>query len=130
MPARVGMMADVISNSRVDVTKTNHVQFDVCSYTDRWTYRGATCDALGAKRHSPNGLWNSNKNNRQRGSPEAMGDWRQLKSKNFCVHLNLAYRWFYGLGLDSAVPDHSTFSKNPMAAFATAMRSGMSLRRW
>jgi transposase len=28
------------------------------------------------------------------------------------VHLNLAYRWFCGLGLDGAVPDHSTFSKN------------------
>src|SRR5262249_10920973 len=28
------------------------------------------------------------------------------------VHLNLAYRWFCPLGLDGAVPDHSTFSKN------------------
>jgi transposase len=28
------------------------------------------------------------------------------------VHLNLAYRWFCRLGLDGAVPDHSTFSKN------------------
>ena len=27
------------------------------------------------------------------------------------VHLNLAYRWFCRLGLDSKVPDHSTFSK-------------------
>ena len=27
------------------------------------------------------------------------------------VHLNLAYRWFCGLGLDGDVPDHSTFSK-------------------
>lgn len=27
------------------------------------------------------------------------------------VHLNLAYRWFCRLGLDGAVPDHSTFSK-------------------
>ena len=26
------------------------------------------------------------------------------------VHLNLAYRWFCRLGLDGAVPDHSTFS--------------------
>jgi hypothetical protein len=26
------------------------------------------------------------------------------------VHLNLAYRWFCGLGLDGEVPDHSTFS--------------------
>jgi transposase len=28
------------------------------------------------------------------------------------VHLNLAYRWFCRLGLEDAVPDHSTFSKN------------------
>ena len=28
------------------------------------------------------------------------------------VHLNLAYRWFCRLGLEAAVPDHSTFSKN------------------
>ena len=28
------------------------------------------------------------------------------------VHLNLAYRWFYGLGLSDTVPGHSTFSKN------------------
>jgi len=28
------------------------------------------------------------------------------------VHLNLAYRWFCGLGLDGKVPDHSTFSLN------------------
>lgn len=27
------------------------------------------------------------------------------------VHLNLAYRWFCRLGLNGAVPDHSTFSK-------------------
>ena len=27
------------------------------------------------------------------------------------VHLKLAYRWFCRLGLDGAVPDHSTFSK-------------------
>jgi len=26
------------------------------------------------------------------------------------VHLNLAYRWFCGLGLNGEVPDHSTFS--------------------
>ena len=36
------------------------------------------------------------------------------------VHLNLAYRWFCGLGLDGEVPDHSTFSKNRHAASATA----------
>jgi IS5 family transposase len=33
------------------------------------------------------------------------------------VHLNLAYRWFCGLGLDSGVPDHSTFSKNRHGRF-------------
>src|SRR5215813_268288 len=27
------------------------------------------------------------------------------------VHLNLAFRWFCGLGLTGEVPDHSTFSK-------------------
>lgn len=30
------------------------------------------------------------------------------------VHLNLAYRWFCRLGLDGRVPDHSTFSKEPL----------------
>jgi len=33
------------------------------------------------------------------------------------VHLNLAYRWFCRLGLDSRVPDHSTFSKNRHGRF-------------
>src|SRR6201993_1831766 len=33
------------------------------------------------------------------------------------VHLNLAYRWFCRLGLDSAVPHHSTFSKNRHGRF-------------
>src|SRR5215211_3423356 len=33
------------------------------------------------------------------------------------VHLNLAYRWFCRLGLDGAVPDHSTFSKNRLGRF-------------
>ncbi len=33
------------------------------------------------------------------------------------VHLNLAYRWFCRLGLESAVPDHSTFSKNRHGRF-------------
>jgi transposase len=33
------------------------------------------------------------------------------------VHLNLAYRWFCRLGLDSDVPDHSTFSKNRHGRF-------------
>jgi transposase len=33
------------------------------------------------------------------------------------VYLNLAYRWFCRLGLDGAVPDHSTFSKNRHGRF-------------
>src|SRR3954465_13602472 len=33
------------------------------------------------------------------------------------VHLNLAYRWFCRLGLDGAVPDHPTFSKNRHGRF-------------
>src|SRR5262252_2400957 len=33
------------------------------------------------------------------------------------VHLNLASRWFCRLGLDGAVPDHSTFSKNRHGRF-------------
>jgi IS5 family transposase len=33
------------------------------------------------------------------------------------IHLNLAYRWFCGLGLDGEVPDHSTFSKNRHGRF-------------
>jgi transposase len=33
------------------------------------------------------------------------------------VHLNLAYRWFCRLGLDGAVPDHSTLSKNRHGRF-------------
>jgi transposase len=33
------------------------------------------------------------------------------------VHLNLAYRWFCGLGLEGKVPDHSTFSKNRHGRF-------------
>src|SRR3546814_12097368 len=33
------------------------------------------------------------------------------------VHLNLAYRWFCRLGLDGAVPDLSTFSKNRHGRF-------------
>ena len=31
------------------------------------------------------------------------------------VHVNLAYRWFCTLGLEGAVPDHSTFSKKLLA---------------
>jgi transposase len=33
------------------------------------------------------------------------------------VHVNLAYRWFCRLGLESDVPDHSTFSKNRHGRF-------------
>src|SRR6201985_3934570 len=33
------------------------------------------------------------------------------------VHLNLAYRWFCRLGLEGAVPDHSTFSQNRHGRF-------------
>ena len=33
------------------------------------------------------------------------------------AHLNLAYRWFCRLDLDSDVPDHSTFSKNRHGRF-------------
>src|ERR1700693_113347 len=33
------------------------------------------------------------------------------------VHLNLAYRWFCGLGLKGVVPDHSTFSKTRHGRF-------------
>jgi len=34
------------------------------------------------------------------------------------AHLNLAYRWFCGLGLEGQVPDHSTFSKNRHGRFS------------
>jgi transposase len=33
------------------------------------------------------------------------------------VHLNLAYRWLRRLGLEDAVPNHSTFSKNRLGRF-------------
>ena len=33
------------------------------------------------------------------------------------VHFNLAYRWFCRLGLEDAVPDHSSFSKNRHGRF-------------
>ena len=33
------------------------------------------------------------------------------------VHLNLAYCWFCRLGLEGAVPDHSTFFKNRHGRF-------------
>ena len=39
--------------------------------------------------------------------------------RRFCeeVHLNLAYRWFCRLGLQTPVPDHSTFYKNRHGRF-------------
>jgi transposase len=36
------------------------------------------------------------------------------------VHLNLAYRWFCGLGLDGEVPDHSTSRRTGMVVSVTA----------
>ena len=33
------------------------------------------------------------------------------------MHLNLAYRWLWRLGLNEPVPDHSTFSKNRHGRF-------------
>jgi transposase len=33
------------------------------------------------------------------------------------VHLNLGYRWFCRLGLEGAVPDHFTLSKNRQGRF-------------
>jgi transposase len=33
------------------------------------------------------------------------------------VHLNLGYRWFFRLGLDGAVLDHSIFSENRHGRF-------------
>ncbi len=33
------------------------------------------------------------------------------------VHLNLAHRWFFRLGLEGRVPDHSTFSRNRHGRF-------------
>ena len=41
------------------------------------------------------------------------------------VHLNLAYRWFCGLGLDGKVPDHSTFSKNRRGRFRESNIAGI-----
>ena len=42
------------------------------------------------------------------------------------VQLNLAYRWFCRLGLEDAVPDHSTFSKNRHGRF----RESGTFRLW
>jgi transposase len=46
------------------------------------------------------------------------------------VHLNLAYRWFCRLGLDGAVPDHSTFSKNSCASCSRRLSPAVSPRGW
>ena len=47
------------------------------------------------------------------------------------VHLNLAYRWFCRLGLDRALPDHSTFSnqRTGTARFATVTYCARCSRR-
>ena len=43
------------------------------------------------------------------------------------VHLNLAYRWFCGLGLEGDAPDHSTSRRAGMVASAIAIcRDGYS----
>jgi transposase len=39
------------------------------------------------------------------------------------VHLNLAYRWFCRLGLDGAVPDHSSSRRTGTAASVRAISS-------
>lgn len=44
------------------------------------------------------------------------GIWSERRLCNE-AHLNLAYRWFCRLGLEGAVPDHSTFSKNRHGRF-------------
>ena len=46
------------------------------------------------------------------------------------VHLNLAYRWFCRLGLEDAVPEHSTFSKNRHGRFRAAMPFAGCLMKW
>ena len=46
------------------------------------------------------------------------------------VEMNLAYRWFCGLGLDDKVPDHSTFSVNRHGRSATAGSCARSSRAW
>src|SRR5215203_5769964 len=37
------------------------------------------------------------------------------------VQLNLAYRWFCGLGIEDKLPDHSAFHARAMSASATAV---------
>ena len=43
------------------------------------------------------------------------------------IHLNLAYRWFCRLRLDSKVADHSTFSRNRHGRFR---QSDIQLSKW
>ena len=46
------------------------------------------------------------------------------------VHLNLAYRWFCRLGLEDAVPDHSTSRRIVTAGFGRAMPFDICSRAW
>ncbi len=46
-----------------------------------------------------------------------LGGIRSVRKLCAEIHLNLAHRWFCRLGLDGAVPDHSTFSKNRHSRF-------------
>ena len=47
-----------------------------------------------------------------------VGDCLGLRSeRHICEEVNLAYRWFYRLGLDGKMPDYSTFSQNRYGRF-------------
>jgi transposase len=47
------------------------------------------------------------------------------------VQVNLAYRWFCGLGLEDKVPDHSVFSRARNERFrASALLSPVSRLGW
>ncbi len=45
------------------------------------------------------------------------------------VKVNLAYRWFCGLGLEDKVPHHSTFSVNRHGRFRESLSCARSLKR-
>jgi len=45
------------------------------------------------------------------------------------VKVNLAYRWFCGLGLEDKIPHHSTFSVTATDGFVTAISCARFLRR-
>lgn len=45
------------------------------------------------------------------------------------VHLKLAYRWFYRLGLEDEVPNHLTFSKNRHGRFQASGQFNEVVRR-